>query len=535
MGVFKRHEACPSCGSRDALARYEDGSGFCWSCSTYHRPDGQEASFQGRSVDRDFIEGGEVIALPNRKIDRATCEFWGYQVGEVGGEGAHIANYRDATGKLTHQKIRKKGKDFSMIGGKNAPLYGMWLWGKGKSIVITEGEIDALSVSQAFQNKYAVVSLPNGAAGAARDVGRYLEYLDNFERVVLMFDQDDPGRKAAEEVALLLPPGKAFIAVLPQKDANAVLCEGEGEGAIVKAFWEARPWRPDGIVSGADFTLKYLKEAAPPGYSLPYPKLDQQLYGLRKGEVTLVTAGSGIGKSSLAREWGYFLHQHHFCTIGNVYLEESNAKTAQAYIAIHNNIPLKEVRKNPSILSDEVWEKSLDEVIRHSQWFYNHFGSLESNNLLAKLRYLAVVCEVDFIILDHISIVTSGIESSSEGERKDIDILMTRLRQLAEATGVGIIAIVHLKRVPGKVFNEGGEVSLSDLRGSGSLEQLSDNVIALERDQQSEGLNKDVSRIRVLKCRETGDTGLADSLLYVRETGRMVVTTEEVEEEEMSL
>jgi twinkle protein len=97
---------------------------------------------------------------------------------------------------------------------------------------------------------------------------------------------------------------------------------------------------------------------------------------------------------------------------------------------------------------------------------------------------MATVCKVDFIVLDHISIVTSGIESSSEGERKDIDILMTRLRSLIEETGIGIVAIVHLKRVNGKNFNEGAQVSLSDLRGSGSLEQLSDNVIALERNQQ---------------------------------------------------
>jgi twinkle protein len=62
---------------------------------------------------------------------------------------------------------------------------------------------------------------------------------------------------------------------------------------------------------------------------------------------------------------------------------------------------------------------------------------------------------------------------------------MTKLRSLAEETGVGIIAIVHLKRAKDKTFNEGSQISLNDLRGSASLEQLSDNVIALERDQQA--------------------------------------------------
>lgn len=514
------HEPCPNCGSPDNLGRYDDGHGHCFGCG-YHEParGGRGSYTRVEMEEKGFVEG-EPRALANRKITQETCAKWGYLVGEDD-EGApcHIANYRDATGKLTHQKLRRAGKKFTMIGGSKAPLYGMWLWGKGKSLVITEGEIDALSYSQAFDNRYAVVSVPNGASSAAKDIARYLEYLDAFERIVIMFDQDEPGRKAAEEVAMLLPPGKAYIAVLPEKDANDVLVK-QGAAALVKAFWEAKSWRPDGIVSGAEFTVEQLKQACPPGYTLPYPRLQDKLYGLRKGELTLLTAGSGIGKSSWAREIAYYLHQHHHCTIGNVYLEESNAKTAQAYIAIHSNIPLGKLRAHPDLLSDEQWEKALDEVIHEGMWFYNHFGSLDSTNLLSKLRYLAVVCKVDFIILDHISIVTSGIESSSEGERKDIDILMTRLRSLVEQTGVGVIAIVHLKRVKDKVFNEGSEVSLSDLRGSGSLEQLSDNVLALERDQQDEE-KKDISNSRVLKCRETGDTGLGDTLLYERGTGRL--------------
>jgi twinkle protein len=90
---------------------------------------------------------------------------------------------------------------------------------------------------------------------------------------------------------------------------------------------------------------------------------------------------------------------------------------------------------------------------------------------------------------------------------------------------VGIIAIVHLKRTQGKNFNEGGQVSLSDFRGSASLEQLSDNAWALERDQQSGDEKRDISQVRVLKCRETGDTGEADALLYNRKTGRLEIAS----------
>jgi twinkle protein len=116
--------------------------------------------------------------------------------------------------------------------------------------------------------------------------------------------------------------------------------------------------------------------------------------------------------------------------------------------------------------------------------------------------------------------VISGQESSGEGERKDIDRLMTKLRQLAEKTGVGIIAIVHLRQPEGKPHEEGGRVTLSQLRGSGSLKQLSDNVVAIERNQQGSDPNQSV--IRVLKCREFGETGVTDVITYNPITGRLL-------------
>jgi twinkle protein len=241
-----------------------------------------------------------------------------------------------------------------------------------------------------------------------------------------------------------------------------------------------------------------------------------------------------MGKSTLARELGYFLNQTYGLSIGNVFLEENNKKTAQSYVAIHNNVPLGLLRAKPDLLTREQWDEGVKKVVHNRMKFYDHFGSLASDTLISKLRYLAQVEKVDFIILDHISIVVSGVESSGQGERKDIDVLMTNLRSLVEATGVGVIAIVHLKRVQGKTFNEGDQVSLSDLRGSASLEQLSDNVWAIERDQQAEGPKGLQARIRVLKERETGDTGEADLLEYDRKTGRLLLSSSDCPFEEIT-
>ena len=466
----------------------------------------------------DFLPG-VYAALENRKLTRETCEAWGYQVNHE--RGCQLANYRDAKGELVAQKVRKAGKKFSCINGsKDMPLYGMWRAGGDLSVVITEGEIDAMSVSQAFKHKYAVVSLPNGAGDAAYSCQLHYEWLSRFKKIVLMFDQDEPGRKAAEQAAAVLPMGRVHIAILPRKDANEILVQ-DGAAALVDAFWKAAnapPWRPDGIIEGSEITVEDLKKEQSPGYELVgTPELQEMLMGLRKNELTLITAASGIGKSTWARQLAYMLQQSHGLKIGNVFLEEQYRKTAKAYVALHHAVPLSKLRADSSLLTHEQFAEAKASVVDQMS-FYNHFGSLEQGNLFAKLRYMATVQKCDFIVLDHISIVTSGMESSSEGERKDIDILMTKLASFVQEVDVGIIAIVHLKRTD-KSFNEGAKISLNDLRGSASLEQLSFNVLALERDQQAEGDTRDQSVIRVLKCRETGDTGTADTLIYNRNTG----------------
>lgn len=523
---FLQHEPCPACGSSDANAVYSDGHKHCFACGAYTPPEGEPtAQTSGRSKDALSLRG-EVRSVVSRGLTEATCQKWQYRVGRHNDRPAHFAFYLSDDRKPLAAKVRFPGKDFMFIGEpKKAGLYGQWLWKTGgKMLVITEGEIDALTVSQLQGNKWPVVSVPTGAQGASKAIKKELEWVEGFEKVIFMFDMDDPGQEAAKECARLLSPGKAFIASLPLKDANEMHQQGRGS-EVISAIWEAKPFRPDGIIFGCDVSLDSLKAGASKGYELPYEDLNEKLGGLRKQELTLLTAGSGIGKSTLAREVAYHLHQKHGLTIGNVYLEEGLAKTAQGYVAIHNNVALGALRADPTILSDEQWAESHAAVIQNRMFFYDHFGSLESDHLLSQLRYMAVALGVDFIILDHISIVVSGQESSKEGERKDIDRLMTRLRSLIEETGVGIIAIVHLNQPEGKPHEEGGRVTLSNLRGSGSLKQLSDNVIALERNQQHAD-RSDISTVRVLKNREFGDVGLADILKYHKDTGRLLTASD---------
>lgn len=322
------------------------------------------------------------------------------------------------------------------------------------------------------------------------------------------------------------------ILIAVMNKAQTVNDELKREEMINKSFdkfvhllFNAKEYSPEEIVRGQDIAFEDLRKAKTPGYELPYPDLQHKLKGLRKGELTLLTAGSGIGKSTVAREIAFHMVKTHKLTIGNIYLETPMEDAASAFIAMDNGVAPAKYWFDPSCVGEDRARASYNTFISSGNLhFFKHFGSIATDKLINKFNYFAKVLACDFIILDHISMVVSGEESNDE--RKTIDILMTKLAEFCVRTGVGVIAVVHLKRVAGKNYNVGDEVELVDLRGSGGLEQMSWNVISLERDQQ--GDSKDFSKCRVLKNRTWGFTGIADTLQYSHDTGRLTpVKTED--------
>lgn len=532
--TFVRHEPCPNpkCGSSDAFGLYTDGHGFCFACRHYEpaldAPKRTMTNSKKSTKAVDFLQG-EYRPLPIRKLTEETCKFWGYTVGEnKDGKTVQIANYRGPDGgEIVAQKLRFANKDFTVIGSiKDAGLYGQWLWrDSGRKVVVTEGEIDAMSVSQIQHHKWPVVSVPNGAQGAKKAVQRALEWLEGFEEVVFMFDDDAPGREAAKECAAVLTPGKAKIATIRGfKDANEALQAGKGE-LVVEAMWGAKSFRPDGIVAGDETLALALQPVPAEDASLPWPKLNSFIRGLRRRELVTLTAGTGIGKSTVAREIAAHLLSEKQ-RVGYVALEESVQRTVVGFCSIALDRPLHLDRTG---LTDDEITKAWKRVCGGGNLFlYDHFGSVEGDNLMAKMRYLAHGCGCHWLFLDHVSIVVSGLEIVDE--RKAIDVLMTQLRSLVEETGVGLVVISHLKRVEGSKGHEDGvQVSLSHLRGSQAIAQLSDRVIALERDQQ-----KDDSTllVRMLKDRRIGKTGVAGHLRYVEETARLIESDPPFSDEE---
>lgn len=517
-GEFVRHAACPGCGSSDGLAIYSSNTSYCYVCKKYF--DGKEAMEKSTNT----IPPGEFKSLATRKLTKATCQFFGYSVGAYSGKPVQIAPYYKHR-KLAAQHIRFPNKEFIWTGTfKGVELFGQHLFSPGgKNLIITEGEIDCMSVAQCFNLKWAVVSIPSGVKQAKQAITENLEFVNSFQTVIFAFDNDEPGKEALEECAPLVTPGKAKVLTYNgYKDANEYLQDGKAQ-ELIQAIFNAVPYRPDGILSGQDLWESF-NEEEPIGFSTPYPILDSLTYGMRKGELVMYTAGSGIGKSTLVHEIGYSLLVDHGQSIGILALEENKRRIAKRYPSIYLNKPLH----LPGVMAtvpENTRKQAFDATTGSGKfWVYDHWGSKDIDTISAKLRYMAVGCGCDFIILDHISIVVSGLDEVAESERKMIDKLMTALTSLISETGVGIHAIVHLKRpMQGKSFNEGREVVLTDLRGSGSLEQLSFVVVALNRNQMSD--DPDESWIRVLKNRPIGTLGVADTLQYSHETGRLLPKT----------
>ena len=262
---FIRHEPCPSCGSRDNLARYDDGHGFCFGCGHYEHKDGCNQN----ELRREMLQG-KAKAIPSRKLSQATCNLFSYEIGKDEDKAVHIANYYDDQKNLIAQKVRTEDKKFYWNGdASKVGLYGQWLWRHGgKMVTITEGELDALSVSQAVGNKYPVCSIASGVTSAPKSIKKQLEWLESFDRINICFDQDDVGKMQAKKVAGLFSVGKAYIVNLPKKDASEMLVADLSK-ELVDCVWSAKPYHPDGIVSHKDM-WDYIRRPKKKS-SKPYP------------------------------------------------------------------------------------------------------------------------------------------------------------------------------------------------------------------------------------------------------------------------
>ena len=466
-------------------------------------------------------DNAEVTAIRDRNISYATAQKYGVR---KYGEGV-LFPYHNKEGALVAVKSRAPDKTFAFSGSASeAALFGQHLFPKGgKYITITEGEHDALAAYQMMGSKWPVVSIKNGAQAALKVCKEQYEWLDSFETVVIAFDGDEPGKKAAAQVAELFGAKAKVMKHSSHKDACDYLVAGDTE-AWNKVWWAAESYVPDGLINGVELWEELKKPKQLPDAAWPYLKLDKMMAGIRKRELVTIAAGTGQGKSTFLRQLIHHLLMTTNDNVGMAFLEESPVRTALGIMSVHAGKPLH----LPDV---QYTEKEYEEAYQATMGtgrciLFNHFGSLDIDNVLNRLRYMAKGQGCSWIILDHYQMILSGMDMD---ERKGLDMLLTKLRTFVEETGVGLFGISHTRRQEGKGLENGAEISLSALRGTQGISQLSDAVIGLQRNQQHEDAKiRNTTEVRLLKSRFTGETGPAGSLYFDRVLNRLVEVEEEV-------
>jgi len=537
MAFAKYHLPCPECGGSDPVSVNHDGSGYCFSCTQFFKdyeeafnkkPTNEPVDIQPYRNNSMNSAEGEFLALTDRGISLKSAKTYGVKAirDHSGKIIKHLYPYYIAN-EIVGYKVREQNKMFTWKGtGQGSGLFGEQLCQSGgKFITLVEGECDAMAAYELLGSKWPVVSIKNGASGAAKDVKHSLEFLEKFDTVVVNFDNDKAGRDAAKRVARLLTPGKAKILNLPEefKDANDMLRKGNAH-AYTQAWWSAKIYTPSGVLNVSDNLDKLKNREEKESIPYPWAGLNEKLYGMRQGELLTITGGTGLGKSSITRELEHWLLAQSKDNVGVVSLEEDWRRTVDGVMSIEANARLYVDQERKSFGQEayqEIENRLFTGENKDRLWVHAHFGATDLDEIFSKIRFMIIGCDCKWLVIDHLHMLVS---SSTEGdERRTIDSIMTKLRSIVEETGAGMILVSHLRRVEGNRGHENGvTVGLNHLRGSQSIAQLSDCVIAIERNQQSDDpIESQTTHMRILKSRYTGDVGMATHLLYNQDTGRL--------------
>lgn len=470
----------------------------------------------------------EYRALPARKLSQETCQLFGYGVSEFRGRPVQVAQTHDpSTRELVAQKLRFASKSDGMpvLGdasrlGRMLTFAHLWPAGCCRRLIITEGEIDAMSVSQVQGNKYAVVSLPLGAAGAKRSIAANLDYCEAFDEVVLMFDEDDAGREAVAECAPLFSPGKCKVARLPLKDASEMLVAGRAED-LVNCIWRAAPYRPDGMFTLSDIRDDILADVSV-GAGWFIDEMTEWTFGRRAGETYYFGAGTGIGKTD------FFTQQiaHDIAVLGIpclvVYLEQPPAETGKRIVG-------KVAGKAFHVPGAGWTQEELDEALGKVEALGNlhlggNFSVADWDTIKARIRHAAHECGVRHVYLDHLTAL-----ADTSNERESLERITKEIALMAQELGLVFHVISHLATPDGTPHEEGGRVMLRHFKGSRAIGFWAHYAFGLERNpQHTDPAERTVTTLRCLKDRYTGRAnGKTLRLGFDAETGRLFHIAEE--------
>jgi twinkle protein len=514
---------------------YDDGHGYCFSCQTYFKSIEQEDNmavtplYNNSTSGVGYIQEYPMRGFEERKITKKIAEEFGVRVSydSEGNIDKHYYPYTKGDEIVAYKERTVATKEFKIVGKfQGTDLFGQTEFpAGGKRLVITEGELDALSVAQAtydhYKKLYPVVSIPSASNLKALLDNR--EWIRSFGEVILFFDSDEAGQKAVQQAAKIIGIDRVKIASTNEKDASDVLIK-HGNKALLEAIWHSTAYSPAGIMVGESLWEAYKERESVE--SIPYPDcltgLNEKLKGMRYGEIALFTSGTGSGKSTVIKEIILDLLTKTDDKVGLISLEESVGDTTQKFIQMvlgGNGICFEDA-------SDEDKREAFEEFGKDERLvLLDHQGSVSDDSLLDKIEYMALMgCK--YLVLDHITIaVSEGADGLSGNEA--MDKTMSDLLKIVKKHNVWLGVISHLRKTTttGKSFEEGKLASIDDIKGSGSIKQISFDIIAFARNLIADDeVERNTIKFRVLKSRFTGLTGNAGAAKYDHRTTRLNCT-----------
>lgn len=522
---------CPKCRSHgrdrtgDNLTLYDNGSAHCFACGYDVQPKHDVEELTG-TVDYTSVAKLQSAPLALRGVSQRVSAMYGAKVEydqDTGEESVyHYPVYKGPKIAAYHSKPacrpgeRKGNKDPWYTARNKGDARGSLPFGanitKGaKFIVVTEGAEDCLATQQAL---IAVKSRPYNVV-ATLGVDRWranIEWFLQWEKVVILFDSDPAGEASASEFAEALGHGRAHFATLPDgEDPNSMLESGR-EHDLVDAIWNCTRYEPAGVYTGEAVWAAMEGYTAPP--SIPYPDewpiLNEKLGGIRAGEISMWTAGSGIGKTQFLRR----LRQHVISStdwgVAEIELEGSKERAFRGMLQYQAGVRLADMTREDK-------RKAWQETYGTGRLVYLDHRGGKGGSLVGKLKFLHYAYGVKLITLDHITLAVNDYGDSLA----DQDRMMGDYVDFVETTGCHLALVSHIRKPPsgGPSWAKGAVPTEEALKGSGSLYQLPSDIIAISRNKLAEDdYERNTSFLTVLKCRETGRTGQADALWYNDDT-----------------
>jgi hypothetical protein len=464
--------------------------------------------------------------------------------------------YHNQSGKLVGYKVKNLTKDKSEKGhfytlghvGVDCQLFGQnKTRKKAKFLFVTEGCVDQLSTFQALidyqhqpeQNQKfkdllpAVVSIGCGTVNAVEHMANNAKFVGNYTELRLCFDNDclseidlkkkNPGMKgkeATEAVGNHFMQNIVKVVDWPEwtNDPSDYLQKGKSEELAKTVLFHCNEYNTEKIVSLYDkFKSGELFKPLTQGVYLPgFPRLMDKLLGIRPGELTLMMAASGLGKSSVSAEIAYnYAVQERY--VGGIFLEEGMKKTCNRFIARRLKIHPNLYKWGPGdhctfeqYIEAEKWVANPDNLL-----FLDHFGVIKIENLIDLSKILIYKYHRKFIVLDHISLTVGG--DGAIDERVELEKAMIQLAALCENSEVHIIVVSHINRAASSTSSKEREISepkwkrtfITDGKGTQALEALAWNIILIDGELLPDGTRGRI-RLNLGKNREADELGFCD-------------------------